>query len=208
MNRKYIPLLILLITELFIWKMIVYGYIPMANDLVAHKPIAKWTETVNESSDEFPQWFPHLFSGMPSSGGYIYTLGDPTKTILNILFINRGIKIWFYLILGGLGLFYFLRQLNISIMASVFSGIVSCLTPYAFVLINAGHMEQIREYTANEMVQFLSNSGFVNINIHRFSNKTRKNVGIINSIKNSLTDFICLIFPKLHTHLFIVSDQP
>ncbi len=70
-----------------------------------------------------------------------------------------------------------------------------------------GHMGHLREYTANEMVQFLSNSGFVNINIHRFSNKTRKNVGIIKSIKNSLTDFICLIFPKLHTHLFIVADK-
>jgi 2-polyprenyl-3-methyl-5-hydroxy-6-metoxy-1,4-benzoquinol methylase len=71
-----------------------------------------------------------------------------------------------------------------------------------------GHMGHLREYTANEMVQFLSNSGFVNINIHRFSNKTRKNVSIIKSIKNSLTDFICLIFPKLHTHLFIVADKP
>ena len=80
---------------------------------------------------------------MPSYGGYIYTPGDPTKTILNLLFFNRGIKIWFYLTLGGLGLFYFLRQLNVSIMASIFSGIVSYLTPYAFGLINAGHMNKI-----------------------------------------------------------------
>jgi len=80
MDKKYIPILIVLITAFFLWKMIVYGFIPIANDLVAHKPIAKWIETVTESSDEFPQWFPNLFSGMPSYGGYIYTPGDPTKT--------------------------------------------------------------------------------------------------------------------------------
>ena len=130
-------------TFIFLYKMVLYNEIPMANDLVAHKPIAKWTETVNESSDEFPQWFPNLFSGMPSYGGYIYTPGDPTKSILNLLFFNRGVKIWFYLTLGGLGLFYFLRQMNVSILSSNFAAVVSCLTPYAFGLINAGHMNKI-----------------------------------------------------------------
>jgi len=141
--KKYILFLIPIIVGGFLFKLIFFNQIPLAGDLVAHKPIAKWSETVTESSDEFPQWFPNLFSGMPSYGGYIYTPGDPTKTILNLLFFNRGIKIWFYLTLGGLGLFYFLRQLNVSILASVFSGIVSCLTPYAFGLINAGHMNKI-----------------------------------------------------------------
>ena len=130
-------------TFIFLYKMVLYNEIPMANDLVAHKPIAKWTETVNESSDEFPQWFPNLFSGMPSYGGYIYTPGDPTKSIFNLLFFNRGVKIWFYLTLGGLGLFYFLRQMNVSILSSNFAAVVSCLTPYAFGLINAGHMNKI-----------------------------------------------------------------
>ena len=130
-------------TFIFLYKMVLYNEIPMANDLVAHKPIAKWTETVNDSSDEFPQWFPNLFSGMPSYGGYIYTPGDPTKSILNLLFFNRGVKIWFYLTLGGLGLFYFLRQMNVSVLSSNFAAVVSCLTPYAFGLINAGHMNKI-----------------------------------------------------------------
>ena len=130
-------------TFIFLYKMVLYNEIPMANDLVAHKPIAKWTETVNDSSDEFPQWFPNLFSGMPSYGGDIYTPGDPTKSILNLLFFNRGVKIWFYLTLGGLGLFYFLRQMNVSVLSSNFAAVVSCLTPYTFGLINAGHMNKI-----------------------------------------------------------------
>ena len=105
--KKYVLFLIPIIVGGFLFKLIFFNQIPLAGDLVAHKPIAKWTETVTESSDEFPQWFPNLFSGMPSYGGYIYTPGDPTKTILNLLFFNRGIKIWLYLTLGGVGLFYF-----------------------------------------------------------------------------------------------------
>ncbi|MBT4370997.1 MAG: YfhO family protein [Candidatus Marinimicrobia bacterium] len=139
MNRKYIPLLIGLITALFIWKMIVYGYIPMANDMVANKPIKKWVN----STTEFPQWFPNLFSGMPSYGGYIYTPGDPTKTILNLLFLNRGIRIWFYLTLGGLGLFNFIRFLGKSTFPALLGGLSYALTPYGFGLINAGHNNKI-----------------------------------------------------------------
>ncbi len=135
----FIPIIIFI----FLYEMILFDEIPMANDLVAHKPISKWKESVKLSSNIFPQWFPNLFSGMPSYGGYIYTPGDPLKIILDYVFFNRGLKIWFYLTLGGLGLFCFLRNLNISILGSLFSSLVSCLTPYTFGLINAGHMNKI-----------------------------------------------------------------
>ncbi|MDC1037506.1 YfhO family protein [Candidatus Marinimicrobia bacterium] len=141
--KKYILFLFPIIVGSFLLKLVFFNHVPLAGDLLAHKPIAKWTESVKESTDEFPQWFPNLFSGMPSYGGYIYTPGDPSKTILNLLFYNRGIKIWFYLTLSGLGLFYLLRQINVSILASIFAGLVSCLTPYTFGLINAGHMNKI-----------------------------------------------------------------
>ena len=141
--KKYILFLFPIIVGSFLLKLVFFNHVPLAGDLLAHKPIAKWTESVKESTDEFPQWFPNLFSGMPSYGGYIYTPGDPSKTILNLLFFNRGIKIWFYLTLSGLGLFYLLRQINVSILASIFAGLVSCLTPYTFGLINAGHMNKI-----------------------------------------------------------------
>ena len=138
-DKKYIPFLILFITALFLWKMIVYGYIPLANDMVAHEPIKKWIATTSE----FPHWFPNLFSGLPSYGGYIYTPGDPIKPILDIILFNKGVKIWFYFTLGGLGLFYFLRFLGKSIFPALFGGISYALTPYGFGLINAGHNNKI-----------------------------------------------------------------
>ena len=63
---------------LFLHRLILFNELPESNDLIAHKPIANWVETVTE----FPQWFPNLFSGMPSYGGYVYTPGDTTKSIL------------------------------------------------------------------------------------------------------------------------------
>ena len=137
--KKYLYLLIPLCYLFFLWEMVFYGSDPIANDSIAHIPIAEWSKSVKE----FPYWFPNLFSGMPSYGGYIYTPGDPTKTILNMIFLNRGIKLWFYFSLSGIGFFILLRLLKISSITCLFGGIVSGITPYSFGLINAGHTNKI-----------------------------------------------------------------
>lgn len=143
MKFHKISILIPIVYLIFLWSMVINEKIPLANDSVAHKPISKWVESVNKKSDDFPSWFPNLFSGMPTYGGYIYTPGDPTKSILNMLFLNKGIKLWFYFSLSGIGFFILLRLLNISSISSVFGGIVSGITPYSFGLINAGHTNKI-----------------------------------------------------------------
>ena len=66
--------------------MVIDNKAPLASDFIYHVPIRKWVETTQESSDDFPHWFPNLFSGMPTYGGYVYTPGDPTRSILNLLF--------------------------------------------------------------------------------------------------------------------------
>ena len=137
--KKYLYVLIPLCYLFFLWEMVFYGSDPIANDSIAHIPIAEWSKSVKE----FPYWFPNLFSGMPSYGGYIYTPGDPTKTILNMIFLNRGIKLWFYFSLSGIGFFILLRLLKISSISCLFGGIVSGITPYSFGLINAGHTNKI-----------------------------------------------------------------
>jgi len=71
---------------IFLWQMVIDNKAPLASDFIYHVPIRKWVETTQESSDDFPHWFPNLFSGMPTYGGYVYTPGDPTRSILNLLF--------------------------------------------------------------------------------------------------------------------------
>ena len=139
MYKKYTWLIIPLMVFVFIYDMIVNAKIPLANDMVAHQPIKEWIKML----DGFPQWFPNLFSGMPSYGGYIYTPGHPLTDLLNMLLFNPGIKQWFYLSLGGVGLYFLLRFRNISSISSVFGGIAFSLTPHSFGLINAGHNNKI-----------------------------------------------------------------
>ncbi len=122
--------------------MVVNGMVPLANDMVAHQPIKEWLK----STKEFPQWFPNLFSGMPSYGGYIYTPGNPLSKIINFILFNSGVKQWFYLSFGGLGLYCFLRFKNTSYFSSVFGGIAYSLTPHVFGLINAGHNTKIMAF--------------------------------------------------------------
>ena len=139
MNKKYIWVIIPIITFLLLHKIIIYNQIPLASDMVAHEPIKQWIS----STTEFPHWFPNLFSGMPSYGGYIYTPGHPLQPILKLILFNKGVKLWFYLSLGGVGLFLLLRFQKTSRYSSLFGGIAYSLTPYVFGLINAGHNNKI-----------------------------------------------------------------
>jgi len=137
--KKKIALLIPIIIAGIFYKLILFNQIPIAGDMVAHEPIKQWISQQNE----MPQWFPNLFSGMPSYGGYIYTPGDPTKVILSKVFFNQGVRFWFYFSLAGLGVFVFLRRKMLDEWASILGGLIFALTPYSFGLINAGHNNKI-----------------------------------------------------------------
>ena len=143
MYKKHSYLIIPFLVFLFLYDMVVNGMVPLASDMLAHQPIKEWIK----STDEFPHWFPNLFSGMPSYGGYIYTPGNPLSKVINFILFNSGVKQWFYLSLGGLGLYCFLRFKNISYFSSIFGGIAYALTPHVFGLINAGHNTKIMAFS-------------------------------------------------------------
>ena len=143
MYKKHSYLIIPFLVFLFLYDMVVNGMVPLASDMLAHQPIKEWIK----STEEFPHWFPNLFSGMPSYGGYIYTPGNPLSKIINFMLFNSGVKQWFYLSLGGLGLYWFLRFKNISYFSSIFGGIAYSLTPHVFGLINAGHNTKIMAFS-------------------------------------------------------------
>ena len=141
--KKYLPGLLIIIPAVFLFKMIFFGEIITTNDELARHPINQWTETYLHENKGMPQWYPNLFSGMPSYGGYIYMTGDPTKSIRNTILFNPGLKIWFFLSLAGFGIFFIMKLLGASTISSVISGLMTSLTPYHFGLINAGHLTKI-----------------------------------------------------------------
>ncbi len=141
--KKYLPGLLAIIPAIFLYKMIFFGEIVTTNDELARHPINQWRDTYLAENNNMPQWFPNLFSGMPSYGGYIYMTGDPTKKLRNAILFNPGLKVWFFLTISGLGTFFILRLLKSSILASVLGGLMTGLTPYSFGLVNAGHLNKI-----------------------------------------------------------------
>jgi len=134
-----IPFIILL----FLHEMVFLGKISLNSDAVSIYPMGKWGDNYIEKEAEVPQWYPHLFGGMPSYGGYIYTPANPVYLLLKHVFINRGIRYWFHFTLGGLGMFLYLRRRKLSSVSSMFGAIALSLTPYMFGLINAGHSSKI-----------------------------------------------------------------
>jgi len=141
--KKYLPLLITIIPALFLYRMIIFGEIITANDDLARHPINEWRDKYIAENENMPQWYPNLFSGMPSYGGYIYMTGDPTKLFRNTILFNLGLKVWFFLSLGGFGTFFLLKTLGSSSNAGVLGGLITGLTPYGFGLVNAGHLNKI-----------------------------------------------------------------
>ena len=141
--KKYLPLLITIIPALFLYRMIIFGEIVTANDDLARHPINEWRDKYIAENENMPQWYPNLFSGMPSYGGYIYMTGDPTKLFRNSVLFNLGLKVWFFLSLGGFGTFFLLKTLGSSSNAGVLGGLITGLTPYGFGLVNAGHLNKI-----------------------------------------------------------------
>ena len=140
MYKKYLPILLLIIVGFFLWEMIFKGLIIPTGDNGQHEPIKKWVQSTNGIA----HWFPNLFSGMPSYGGYIQTPGDPIKPILNFFWRNNlGARLWFYLSLGGIGLYFFTIALGYGTLPSFFGGISYALSPHIFGLINAGHHNKI-----------------------------------------------------------------
>ena len=170
MNKKYIWLIIPIISFVFLQDLIIYNKIPLASDMVAHEPIKEWISTTSE----FPQWFPNLFSGLPSYGGYIYTPGHPLESFLRIIYLNDGVRFWFYLSLGGIGLFFLLKFLKVSNNASLFGGLAYAITPYVFGLINAGHNNKIM---AGAFTPFL-----ILCALYMFSNRSIKSILLLSVV--------------------------
>ena len=144
LNKNKIELLILIILPvLFLYRMIIFGEIVTTNDELERHPINEWRDSYLKDNKDTPQWYPNLFSGMPSYGGYIYTSGDPTKYFRSNILFNNGLRIWFYLGLSGIGMYILLTILSVTRSSALIGGAISALTPYTFGLINAGHLNKI-----------------------------------------------------------------
>ena len=77
-------------------EMILESKLPDSADMFHRIPLDKWAEKYTANADNMPQWYPHLFAGMPSYGGFIYAPADPFRKVFDYLKLNWGIRYWFH----------------------------------------------------------------------------------------------------------------
>ena len=123
----------------FLQEMILSNKLPESADMSQRMPLDRWAEDYKSRNDDMPQWYPHLFGGMPSYGGFIYAPADPSRKIFDFLGFGWGLRYWIHFIIAGIGMYAYLRWKGISEIAGFFGSLSFSLSPYLFGLINAGH---------------------------------------------------------------------
>ena len=123
----------------FLQEMILSNKLPESADMFHRMPLDRWAEDYKSRNDDMPQWYPHLFGGMPSYGGFIYAPADPSRKIFDFLGFGWGLRYWIHFIIAGIGMYAYLRWKGISEIAGFFGSLSFSLSPYLFGLINAGH---------------------------------------------------------------------
>jgi hypothetical protein len=143
----WLSLLILVAVPFFFYAaMVLGGKEPPAPDTAACQPFSLWGKQVQHESGNVPDWYPYIFSGMPSYGSYIYTPRSPFNPVALVQRLcdgNRGALYWFLLSLAGITLFAFLRRQGFSHAASVIAALLFSMTPYFPGIVAAGHSTKL-----------------------------------------------------------------
>ena len=127
--------------------MILQGKEPAAPDTMAVRPLGTWALATADALGTTPQWLPHLYSGMPSYGSYIYTPASalsPLGYLLKPFATERGIRYFILMLLGGFAGYAFFRRQGVSAPAAAVAALGFVLTPYMPGLIEAGHSTKLR----------------------------------------------------------------
>lgn len=144
---RIIPILLLLIVPLLFYRAMVFqGLEPPAPDTQSHRPVAEWAKSAVEELGETPQWFPYVFSGMPSYGSFLY-IPRPAANLLGqtlqLFSSNRGIRYVLLFAIAGIAAYGFFRRQGHSRLAATTAGLLYSLTPYFTGLVGAGHSTKL-----------------------------------------------------------------
>jgi hypothetical protein len=129
-----------------------------------------WTvagKHLEETEKIEPQWFPYVFSGMPSFGSLVYIPRNVNyvQTVIHVvgkfLFLN-GEMSWMVLhyFLGGVFMFLLLRHWRFSHLVSLMGAVTFMLSPYAIGLAEAGQGSKLMALSYLPIVFLLTHTLF------------------------------------------------
>lgn len=143
----WLSLLVLIAVPFFFYAaMVLGGKEPPAADTAAARPFSLWGLQAQQELGRVPEWYPYVFSGMPSYGSYTYTPRSPFNPVALMQRFcdgNRGAYYWILFSLAGVTLFAFLRRQGFSRPASVIAALLFSMTPYFPGIVAAGHSTKL-----------------------------------------------------------------
>ncbi|MEZ4648906.1 MAG: hypothetical protein R3E97_09005 [Candidatus Eisenbacteria bacterium] len=149
--------LLILLPIIFYWQMIVKDVEPVNVDTRAHKPVGTWALEVEQETGEMPEWFPYIFSGMPSYGSFLYIPRPGANVLgqsLQLFRGSRGARYTALFIVAGLAAFAFLRRQGASHIAATVAAFGYSMTPYFTGLVAAGHSTKLEALAVAPLVFF------------------------------------------------------
>ena len=143
----WLSVLVLVAVPLFFYAaMVLGGKEPPAADTAAARPFSVWGMEAQQELGKAPDWYPYIFSGMPSYGSYTYTPRSPCNPVALMQRLcsgNRGAYYWILFSIAGISLFAFLRRQGFSRPASVIAALLFSMTPYFPGIVAAGHSTKL-----------------------------------------------------------------
>ena len=113
-------------------------------DSLSPKAIGIALNKVSNDINEFPQWQPWVFSGMPSAEAFtnISNLYFP-EYFFKIFFLSGMLIQLFHLLFAGIGCFFLLKYFKCSDLASLLGATGFMITPYMVTMVVFGHGSQM-----------------------------------------------------------------
>lgn len=142
--QKFLILIVLILLPIFTFMSpyILEGETPAGSDIIGSKGNTNLVLEYENLTGENALWNPSLFSGMP-----IYNRKSPTTIHIDSFITILGTIVYhffWYFLLGGIGLYLFLRQRKIPWYAAVIVATAFVALPDWQAMLGAGHFSKIR----------------------------------------------------------------
>ena len=140
-------LLLCLICSILFNKVILGNNVFLGPDSLSPKAIQKGIEVAEIKFDDYPEWLPWVFGGLPSIHSFqnISHLYMPYKffeALMN-MGVPRFFEFFIHYVFLGIGMILLLRKLGVSRLSSLFGSISYMIMPYLVTMIVHGHGSQL-----------------------------------------------------------------
>ena len=133
---------------IFLFKKLIFGnYLLMSGDSLAPLAIKQSINNTILEFNEFPIWFPYIFSGMPTVHSLLninnYYFPHKIISVLHQFGMPWFWNFMFHYIFASIGMYLLLRYLKQNKITSIFSAILFSFSPYMIAYLVHGHGSQI-----------------------------------------------------------------